>query len=81
MDRALVVRAYGGRRAYTLAVARHDALALAALAIVTIVFLEWFNGGQYGVALLLWITIGWIDRSWLALKPKSHSPLTALGAQ
>src|SRR5581483_7035704 len=51
-------------RSYALARTRRDSLSLAALAIVTIVFLEWFNGGQYGIALLLWITLGWIDRSW-----------------
>lgn len=54
-------------RAYEVARARRDALSLSALAIVTIVFLEWFNGGQYGIALLLWITLGWIDRSWTRL--------------
>jgi hypothetical protein len=54
-------------RAYGLARARRDALSMSALAIVTIVFLEWFNGGQYGIALLLWITLGWIDRSWSSL--------------
>jgi hypothetical protein len=54
-------------RAYELARARRDALSLAALAIVTIVFLEWFNGGQYGIALLLWLTLGWVDRSWIHL--------------
>jgi hypothetical protein len=51
-------------RTYALARTRRDSLSLAALAIVTIVFLEWFNGGQYGIALLLWITLGWIDRTW-----------------
>jgi hypothetical protein len=55
-------------RAYSLALARRDALALSALAIVTIVFLQWFNGGQYGIALVLWLTLGWIDRSSAALE-------------
>src|SRR5206468_11261402 len=49
-------------RMYGLARARGDALSMAALAVVTIVFLEWFNGGQYGIALLLWLTLGWVDR-------------------
>ncbi|HZQ64813.1 MAG TPA: hypothetical protein VFA66_06275 [Gaiellaceae bacterium] len=50
-------------RAYALARARRDALSLGALAIITIVFLQWFNGGQYGIALLLWLTLGWVDRA------------------
>jgi hypothetical protein len=54
-------------RTYSLARARRDALSLSALAIVTVVFLQWFNGGQYGIALLLWVTLGWIDRSWSSL--------------
>jgi hypothetical protein len=66
-------------RAYTVAATRRDAPSLAALAIVTIVFLEWFNGGQYGIALLLWITIGWIDRAWLGLPPRRGSQPTTGG--
>ncbi|HEY7396825.1 MAG TPA: hypothetical protein VH538_00870 [Gaiellaceae bacterium] len=65
-------------RAYSLARIRRDALALSALAITTIVFLQWFNGGQYGIALLLWITLGWIDRSWIlqnAAKTQTRAPL------
>lgn len=50
-------------RTYGLARARRDALSLGALAVVTIVFLQWFNGGQYGIALLLWLTLGWVDRA------------------
>jgi hypothetical protein len=60
-------------RSYELARARRDALSLAALGIVTIVFLEWFNGGQYGIALLLWVTLGWVDRSWLRLNREQPS--------
>jgi hypothetical protein len=50
-------------RTYSLARTRRDALSLGALAVVTIVFLQWFNGGQYGIALLLWLTLGWVDRA------------------
>ena len=46
------------------AIAGGSALSLSALAVVTIVFLQWFNGGQYGIALLLWLTLGWVDRAW-----------------
>lgn len=59
----LVLAAIAFVRSYALARARRDALSLSALAIVTIVFLQWFNGGQYGIALLLWITLGWVDRA------------------
>jgi hypothetical protein len=59
----LVVAVLAFIRTYSLARRRRDALSLSALAIVTIVFLQWFNGGQYGIALLLWVTLGWIDRA------------------
>jgi hypothetical protein len=64
-------------RAYSLARIRRDALALSALAIVTIVFLQWFNGGQYGIALLLWVTLGWIDRSWIQLQARNAARAAA----
>lgn len=66
-------------RAYDLARTRRDAISLSALAVVTIVFLEWFNGGQYGIALLLWITLGWIDRSWAALDASRRAARDELG--
>jgi hypothetical protein len=59
----LVLAALAFVRTYSLARARRDALSLGALAVVTIVFLQWFNGGQYGIALLLWLTLGWVDRA------------------
>jgi hypothetical protein len=59
----LVLAALAFVRTYSLARARRDALSLCALAVVTIVFLQWFNGGQYGIALLLWLTLGWVDRT------------------
>lgn len=49
-------------RAYRLARARGDALSLAALALLTVTFLQWFTGGHYALALLVWIAIGWLDR-------------------
>ncbi len=36
-------------------------LALIALGIVTITFLQWFNGGLYAVAFLPWLAMGWAD--------------------
>jgi hypothetical protein len=53
----------GIRAAYALAAHRRDALALIALGILVVTFMQWLNGGQYAVALLVWLTLGWIDRS------------------
>jgi len=35
---------------------------LAALGILTVAALQWLNGGQYAVAPLPWLFLGWIDR-------------------
>jgi len=58
----LVVIALGLSQAYRLARVRRDALALAALGVLTATLLQWFNGGLYLVALLPWLALGWIDR-------------------
>lgn len=49
-------------RAYRLARTRRDAASLGALAVLAATFLQWFNGGQYAVAPLVWLTLGWLDR-------------------
>lgn len=51
------------RRAYALVQRRRDILATAALGLLVVTFLHWFNGGQYAVCWLVWLTIGWIDRA------------------
>jgi hypothetical protein len=51
------------RRAYRFASLRRDWLASAALAIIVVTALQWLNGGQYAVAFLPWLLLGWIDRS------------------
>ena len=53
----------GLTRAYRLASDRRDPLALAALAIIILTFLHWLTGGQYSVAVIAWLALGWIDRS------------------
>jgi hypothetical protein len=58
----LVIVAAGLRQAYALTRRRRDALAYAALAVITVTFLQWLNGGQYAIAFLVWLTFGWIDR-------------------
>jgi hypothetical protein len=52
----------GFGQAYRLALRRRDTLAFISLAVVTLTFLQWLNGGQYSIAFLLWLTLGWIDR-------------------
>ena len=47
---------------YRLASRRRDALALAALGILAVTILQWLNGGQYAVAFLPWLVLGWVDR-------------------
>jgi hypothetical protein len=51
-------------RAYKLAVARQDALALVSLGVLALTFMQWLNGGQYAVAFLPWLALGWIDRTY-----------------
>jgi hypothetical protein len=59
----LVLVVTGFRQTYGLAVRRHEALAYVALAVITLTFLQWLNGGQYSIAFLLWLIFGWVDRS------------------
>lgn len=56
---AVVALSYG----YRVATARRDRLSLAALAILIITALHWLTGGQYAVAPLAWVVMGWIDRT------------------
>jgi len=57
----LVVVGYGFTRVYRLAFRRGDLLSLAALALLAVTFLQWLNGGQYSVAFLPWLVMGWAD--------------------
>jgi hypothetical protein len=50
-------------QAYRLATRRRDALSLVALGLLVVTLLEWLSGGQYAVAFLVWLTLGWIDRA------------------
>jgi hypothetical protein len=59
----LVILVEAIRRSYRFASLRLDWLAAAALAIVVVTVLQWLNGGQYAVAFLPWLLLGWIDRS------------------
>jgi hypothetical protein len=61
------------RSAYRLAFGRRkwrsNWLAPAALAIVVLSAPQWLNGGQYAVAFLPWLLLGWIDRSQMKRPP------------
>jgi hypothetical protein len=48
--------------AYRLVVVTKSALAFAALGLLTVTFAQWLNGGQYAVAFLPWLVLGWVDR-------------------
>jgi hypothetical protein len=50
-------------KAYSLASRRRDALSLAALGVLVITLAQWLNGGQYAVAFLVWLVLGWTDRA------------------
>lgn len=56
-------------RAYKLAVERQDALALVSLGLLAVTFPQWLNGGQYAVAFLPWLVLGWIDRASSTISP------------
>lgn len=57
----LAIAWYGLTAAYRLAVARRTVPTLAALGILTVTFLQWLNGGQYMIIVLVWMTLGWAD--------------------
>jgi hypothetical protein len=59
----IAVVVFGFVAAYRKAVKRRDAITLAALAILVVTLSQWLNGGQYAVAILPWLALGWIDRS------------------
>ena len=58
----LAVLLLGLPRAYRLASQRGDALSAIAMAVLVITLFQWMNGGQYAVAFLPWLVLGWVDR-------------------
>lgn len=58
----LVVFVLGLTKAYSLAVRTREPLALLALGVLVVTFPQWLNGGQYAVALIPWLLLGWVDR-------------------
>lgn len=59
----LVVAVLGLTRAYRVAARRRDFVAVALLGVLAVTFLQWLNGGQYAVAWLPWLALGWVDRA------------------
>jgi hypothetical protein len=59
----LVILLAGLGGMYRLAVRRRDALSLIALGVLVVTGLQWLNGGNYAVAFLPWLVLGWMDRS------------------
>lgn len=74
----LVVAVKGLVGAYVLASRRRDPLALAVLGLLIVTFLQWLNGGQYAVAWLPWLALGWVDRRLARDQPISEGPSCAL---
>lgn len=58
----LLIVAAGFRALYRRARLRGDRLSVAALGIATVMAMQWLNGGQYAVAILPWLVLGWVDR-------------------
>jgi hypothetical protein len=58
----LVVAATGLWTAYRAASLRRSWWALGGLGVLIVSFLQWTNGGQYAVAWLPWLVLGWADR-------------------
>jgi hypothetical protein len=50
------------RRAYLVVRSRWDRLAFCALGVLLATILQWFTGGNYSVAILVWLLLGWLDR-------------------
>lgn len=62
----------GFRKAFRRAREQRDLLALSALGILLITNLQWLNGGNYSVAPLPWLVLGWLDRPDLEPEDDDH---------
>jgi hypothetical protein len=84
----LIVAGAGLAAAYRLAARRGRWWTLAALGLLVVTFLQWSSGGQYAVAWLPWLVLGWVDRSELehaqaeeGLVPATESVPTGLAGR
>lgn len=60
----LLVARHGLASGFRLAQRERTVVAVAALGILVVSFLQWLNGGQYTVMALVWIVLGWIDSAY-----------------
>ena len=67
----LVIFGLGLMRAYR-AARSSDPLALACLGVLVATLFQWLNGGQYAVALLPWLILGFLDRPGESLSHAKH---------
>ncbi len=58
----VAIAVIGARRAYRLARSRRDAISLAVVGILAVTGMQWLNGGQYALAPLPWLVLGYLDR-------------------
>jgi hypothetical protein len=75
----LAILVMGYRRTYGLAGASRDPLSVAALGIITVLTFQWLNGGQYAVAFLPWLAVGWADRQPRTISNRDPSPTRPVG--
>lgn len=73
----LMVAAYGLSAAYRLALTQTSLAAVGALGVVSVIFLQWLNGGQYLTIALVWLLLGWIDKERATQILKSRQPQDA----
>lgn len=58
----LVIFFSGFRRTYLLALTRGDALSRVGFGLLVVTLFQWLAGGNYAVAFLPWLVLGWVDR-------------------
>jgi hypothetical protein len=75
----LVIAAVGLWRAYGLARKRRDFLSLALLGVVLVTSLQWFNGGQYAVAWIVWLAFGAVDAATMGEHRPESSEVSRVG--
>jgi hypothetical protein len=59
----LMILGLGLRAAHQQARGGRDTVAVACLGVLGVTLLQWFNGGQYAVAPLAWIALGYVDHA------------------
>jgi hypothetical protein len=62
------------RRAYQVVRSRRDRLAFCALGVLLATTLQWFSGGNYSVAILVWLLLGWLSRQRAKPAPPPAAP-------